>query len=362
MSSAPLIDSAVIPRIAGLILVVGSCFMGGSVAQAAPEPGSAGISATPPSVLIPLVPMPSVPVPSPGPTIAVIPAPLLTPAPIVPPPPLAPDMRLGTAEVVAEIGRLRKSLAAEVPQLVPLTPDSDRRWTRLARAQLAATHTEILRPQLIVVVDRSVKVQQLALIVAQPDDPYDVIGVVHVSTGQSGRFDHYVTPTGVFRHTDAILDYRAQGTYNENHIRGLGLKGMRVWDFGWQWAHKGWSPAVGKPLEIQIRLEMHATDPAVLEQRIGRTASQGCVRIPSTMNRFLDRHGVLDAIYERAAVTDIRYRALLLRDRTESSLAGDALVVVDSSLPLGTPPDQHAIPEQGVGAKGAAIAVTGRSG
>ena len=49
------------------------------------------------------------------------------------------------------------------------------------------------------------------------------------------------------------------------------------------------------------------------------------------MNRFLDRHGVLDADYERAAAADIKFRALLLPDRVPSPLAGDTLVVVDSS-------------------------------
>ena len=76
---------------------------------------------------------------------------------------------------------------------------------------------------------------------------------------------------------------------------------------------------------------MHATDPEYLEQRIGRPASEGCVRVPARVNRFMDRHGVLDLDYERAAVDDIRYRALLLPDRTPTPLAGEALVVINSS-------------------------------
>jgi hypothetical protein len=51
---------------------------------------------------------------------------------------------------------------------------------------------------------------------------------------ETGRRDYYLTPTGVFLHPDAILDWRAEGTFNTQHIRALGLKGMRVWDFGWQ--------------------------------------------------------------------------------------------------------------------------------
>ena len=79
------------------------------------------------------------------------------------------------------------------------------------------------------------------------------------------------------------------------------------------------------------RRSRHATDPDKLEQRIGQPASQGCIRIPSAMNRFLDNHGVLDAEYEQAAVTDIRFRALLPPGRHPSALAGDTLVVVDSA-------------------------------
>lgn len=58
---------------------------------------------------------------------------------------------------------------------------------------------------------------------------------------------------------------------------------------------------------------------------------EGCVRVPAAMNRFLDRHGLLDASYERAARDDARIRAVLLADREPTALAGDALVVIDSS-------------------------------
>ena len=47
------------------------------------------------------------------------------------------------------------------------------------------------------------------------------------------------------------------------------------------------------------------------------------------MNRFLGRHGVIDADYERAAAEDPRFRALLPRDRTPAPLAGNTLIVVD---------------------------------
>ncbi len=236
-----------------------------------------------------------------------------------------------------EVQRLQDALAREVPHLVPRTPVSDAVWVALARAEtMTGAELVIDRPQLLVVVDRNPQVQQLAIVLARPEGEWQTVGGTKVSTGSMGRFDHYITPRGVFRLTDAILGYRAEGTLNENGIRGLGAKGMRVWDFGWQVAMKGWNAGPGKPDRIPIRLMMHATDPARLEQRIGRPASQGCIRIPSAMNRFLDRHGVLDAEYERSAVTDIRFRALLLPGREPSLLAGNTLVVVDSGEPAAT--------------------------
>jgi len=258
--------------------------------------------------------------------------PSLTQATPEQPRPATPEPRetpkLSPVEAGAEVLRLRAAFAREVPHAIPNSMPSDRIWIERTRAAIAASDWTIDRPQLLVIVDRNPGVEELRIVVAEPDAPWQVIGGSKVSTGQAGRRDHYITPVGVFLHTDAILDYRAEGTFNENHIRGLGLKGMRVWDFGWQWATKGWR---ADKEGGDIRLLMHATDPTYLEQRLGRPASEGCVRVPATMNRFLDRHGVLDADYERAAVDDVRYRALLLPDRVPSPLAGNAMVVVDSS-------------------------------
>lgn len=237
-----------------------------------------------------------------------------------------------------EVLRLREAFATEVPHAAPRTPARDADWVALARAEAAAYGFQPDRPQLVVVVDRSPRVQGVAVLMAMPDGEWKMIGGAHVSTGSTGRYDHYVTPRGVFHITGAILGYRAEGTLNGYGIRGLGGKGMRVWDFGWQRARKGWAEEVGKPDSTLIRLEMHATDPDKLEQRIGHPASQGCIRIPTVMNRFLDLHGVLDAEYESAAVTDIKFRSLLLANRTPSPLAGNTLIVTDSSAPGGDAP------------------------
>ncbi len=237
---------------------------------------------------------------------------------------IAPDPR-----VAAEITLLRDALARAVPQVGGCSAVDGRTWIAPAQAALIAAGMTIDRPQLLVVVDRNPGRQRLCVIAAQADAAWQAIGGSKVSTGQAGRHGYYITPTGVFVHSDAILDYRALGTFNANRIRGLGLKGMRVWDFGWQQAEKGWTPDLQYG---EIRLLMHATDPDYLEQRLGRPASQGCVRIPATMNRFLDRHGVLDADYQRAALTDPRFAAIAPADLQPTPLAGDMMVVIDSAL------------------------------
>jgi lipoprotein-anchoring transpeptidase ErfK/SrfK len=235
-------------------------------------------------------------------------------------------------DVNGEVARFEAAFKHEVPNRIVDKPETERAWIARAQAMVAASDLSLSidRPQLLVVVDRNPTVQQLRLVLARPEGNWLSLGGSKVSTGQTGRFDYYVTPTGVFLHTDLILDWRAEGTYNEHHVRGLGVKGMRVWDFGWQTAAKGWGTAETG----EIRLLLHATDPDYLQRRLGRRASKGCVRISAEMNRFLDRHGVLDADYQRAAKDDPRFAALLLPDRRPTPLAGDAIVIIDSSQPL----------------------------
>ena len=234
---------------------------------------------------------------------------------------------MSQADATAEVARLRAVLRHEVPHPGAVDMPEDDMWISAAKTTLAASHVVVQRAQLLVVVDRNPIVQQLRVVLAQPAGPWEIVGGSKVSTGQAGRRGYFITPVGVFVHRDAILDYRALGTFNENHIRGLGLKGTRVWDFGWQTAEKGWT---GDDETSDIRLLIHGTDPDYLEQRLGRPASEGCIRIPATMNRFLDRHGILDADYEQAARDDVRFLAVLLPDRQPTSLAGDMLVVIDS--------------------------------
>jgi hypothetical protein len=226
-----------------------------------------------------------------------------------PMPPMSPaaagtsDSAISEAAITDEVVRLRSTLRQAVPQPTADDPENGQAWISLTQRAIAAAPFKLERTQLLIVVDRNPRIQELRIILARLGSrPWEVIGGSKVSTGQAGRRGYFITPVGVFLHAADILDYRALGTFNENHIRGLGLKGMRVWDFGWQTAEKGWT---AQDESGEIRLLMHATDPDYLEQRLGRPASKGCIQIPATMNRFLDIHGVLDADYERAVPDDL---------------------------------------------------------
>ena len=228
-------------------------------------------------------------------------------------PPLPPDPAAQVARAFGE---------QVTPKLTP-PADEQARYGELAAQALRAAGITPLGPQFVIVVDRDIRVQAALLYwLAQP--PL-FLGAAPVSTGRVGQFDHFETPTGVFSHTLANPDFRAEGTRNANGILGYGAKGMRVYDFGWQTANKGW----GDRAPATMRLQMHATDPYVLEQRLGTAQSKGCIRISATFNRLIDRLGLLDADYELAAAL-VTPPWVLLRDRAPVTGAGRYLIIVDS--------------------------------
>jgi len=114
-------------------------------------------------------------------------------------------------------------------------------------------------------------------------------------------------------------------TVNQFGIRGYGVKGMRVYDFGWVSAERGW----GRPGQSAMRLQMHATDPDLLEPQLGLTHSKGCIRISATLDVFIDRYGILDADYERARAEAKRVW-VLRADRVQTPWSGRYLVIVTS--------------------------------
>lgn len=268
---------------------------------------------------------------------ASVPPPAINPpidaAPVIPPVEIPPLPAVSNAEAHKEAARLEKMMVKTIKGFSTYKPERREKFIALAQEELTKSGLPISRPQLVMVVDRNEKIQHLDFVLAFPDEPWVSIGGTPVSTGTTGRKYYYITPTGVFQNTADRLGYRAEGTKNKYGIRGIGAKGSRVWDMGWQTALKGWLP---KHETGQIRLEIHATDPQFLEWRLGHPASEGCIRIPATMNHFMDHYGLIDALYEQAAGYDPRFSALLPKDREQTPIAGDLVIVVDSG-PLTEP-------------------------
>ncbi|MEK9154877.1 MAG: murein L,D-transpeptidase [Patescibacteria group bacterium] len=152
-----------------------------------------------------------------------------------------------------------------------------------------------------------------------------IIGADKTSTGNPKRKGHFITPTGVFENSVKNFNYRALGTKNDQGWRGLGIKGSRVWDFGWQETNY-------KSGKRYIRLLMHATDPNYGEPRLGKVDSKGCIRISAKFNKFLDYYGVLDADYERNKKSK-SVLWLLKHNREPVLFAGQYLITGDSSSP-----------------------------
>lgn len=229
-----------------------------------------------------------------------------------------------------ESSELANMFRSQVQRRLDVPDDVGRTYQALAQQQLAAQGAILDRPQILVVVDRNPRVQALMVYVGGPAGDWQLVGASPVSTGVRNQFDHYVTPTGVWDHNPAAfgwMDFRAQGTRNEFGVRGYGRRGMRVWDIGWTDAVKGW----GKGEVGKIRLQVHATDPDLLERRLGTPASKGCIRLSAQLNSWLDRVGALDWHLEQAATAG-RTPWVLRTDRIPSGLAGRYLIVLDSGV------------------------------
>jgi hypothetical protein len=190
---------------------------------------------------------------------------------------------------------------------------------------LARAAVEDPRPQYFLLVDRSASVQAGFLYWRSPEALWHFIGASPVATGRPGEYEHFLTPLGVFAHSLANRDFRAEGTRNALGIRGYGVKGMRVYDFGWVEAERTWEPG----RESLMRLQVHSTDPDLLEPLLGTWHSRGCIRVPASLNLFIDRYGLLDADYEGAARAGQRLW-VLRSDREPTPTPGRWLVVVDS--------------------------------
>lgn len=222
---------------------------------------------------------------------------------------------------------MRKRFAQEVTRRLNLPANEQRAYGERLQRALAAADLADLAGEYVAMVDRAPNVQALFIYFrATPANAWLLIGAAPVATGLPGQYDHFLTPLGVFHHSPDHMDFRAEGTTNENGIRGYGHRDMRIFDFGWVDGERGW----GKGGKSAMRFQMHATDPDRLEPLLGIRHSKGCVRIPASLNTFLDRHGILDDDYQ-ARVEAGKSLWVLRGDREISPIAGRYLVVIDSA-------------------------------
>jgi hypothetical protein len=238
---------------------------------------------------------------------------------------LASSAMLSKAEDVAS---LALAFQTEVDRRLDI-PQQDRlRYAQLLEGALAGTDIPFMKSQYILLLDRNPNVQAIFvywLDAQAATDHLHFIGASPASTGKPGHRGYFITPLGVFAHTLINRDFRAEGTLNKLGIRGYGRKGMRVFDFGWVMGERGW----GSGGQNQMRLLLHATDPDYLEPHLGMPWSKGCIRIPTTLNTFIDRYGLLDADYEQALANGKKLW-VLRPERTPTPWPGRYLVIIDS--------------------------------
>lgn len=215
--------------------------------------------------------------------------------------------------------------ASSVDRQLVLPEAEALRYAALVAGSFGSAGLVGLPAQYVVLVDRSPLVQGVFIYWIAPDAEPQLVGASPASTGRGGAFEYFETPTGVFDHSIENPDFCAEGTLNSQGVRGYGAKGMRVFDFGWQVARKGW----GDHSTGMMRLQMHATDPDILERRLGTVQSKGCIRIPATLNSLIDRYGLLDAGYEPGLREGKKFW-VLHPDRRPTPWSGRYLVVVDS--------------------------------
>lgn len=219
---------------------------------------------------------------------------------------------------------LKEIFKQTVDRRLELPEDEQQHYAALIQTEMQRAGLSALPPQYLLLVDRSAQVQAVLLFWFSDLGQLEFIGASPASSGIHNGFEYFETPLGVFDHSIANQDFRAEGTVNSKGIRGYGRKGMRVYDFGWVNARQTWRTGTGK-----MHLQLHATDPDYLEPRLGTVQSKGCIRIPAALNELIDRYGILDAGYELAA-TRGKTPWLLRPDREPTPWSGRYLVIVDS--------------------------------
>lgn len=230
-----------------------------------------------------------------------------------------------------ELPVLVKNLAEQFLSAVSIyQPENEYRQIVLSYAQKKLNQTTIIerQPQIFFLADSNPNIQLIMLGYWDGKDKVVDLGWDLISTGNpSHGKDYHYTPLGIFANTLDNFSFRAVGTKNEKGWRGYGIKGMRVWDFGWQ---TGSRPVHHKIEQRTIRLLMHATDPDGGEPKLGTPQSKGCIRISQKLNIFIDKYCLLDAEYLKA-INNRRVAALLATNKEPFLFAGKWLMIINSS-------------------------------
>jgi hypothetical protein len=164
-------------------------------------------------------------------------------------------------DVNVEVTHLRTALMREVPSVIPGKSEHEQRWINQAKAAIAASGPTIDRPLFLVVVDRNPDVQQMRIVLARPNGAWESLGGSKASTGQTGRRDYYLTPIGVFLHTDAILTGGFYNLLQDLHqdsrlalkLLGLGLKLLSPTEEFGQFDHVEGSPLFNDRVQDFVR-------------------------------------------------------------------------------------------------------------
>ena len=228
-------------------------------------------------------------------------------------------------------GKSSSDLASDFQRVVSprlqLSSDAVHLYAQAIDDVLRNSNIQIDLPEYLILVDRNPYAQSAMIFWGSVNMGWSLIGASPASTGLPGSFDHFLTPLGVFTHSLDNPDFRAEGTKNEHGFLGYGAKGMRVYDFGWVEQARGW----GSGEKMLMRLQMHATDPELAEHLLGIPRSKGCIRIPASMNHFIDHYGLLDADYDLAIEKGAHFW-VLRQDREPTDSSGHYLIVIDSGF------------------------------
>ncbi|HET9833418.1 MAG TPA: L,D-transpeptidase [Vicinamibacterales bacterium] len=229
-----------------------------------------------------------------------------------------------SASTVDDGRKLAPLFEQQVTRRLTIPPTEQEHYAQLLTSALEDARLSELKPQYFLLVDRSPQVQAAMIFWKSQEGAFYLIGATPVSTGRPGTYEHFLTPLGVYEHGTRNPDFRSQGTRNTLGIRGYGARGRRIFDFGWVRAPKGW----GDHTLSRLRLQVHATDPKLLDGRLGTAQSEGCVRTTASFNAFLDHYGILDGDYEQATKSQRSW--VLSSTREPTPWSGRYLVVVDS--------------------------------